>query len=45
MNPMMIKSGTYMGRHVNYAVGHVNITPEWWENDGHRFRPFRHPSA
>ena len=34
MNPMMIKSGTYMGRHVNYAVGHVNITPEWWENDG-----------
>ena len=34
MNPMMLKSSTYMGRHVNYAVGHVNITPEWWENDG-----------
>lgn len=34
MNPMMIKSSTYMGRHVNYAVGHVNITPDWWENDG-----------
>ena len=34
MNPMMVKSSTYMGRHVNYAVGHVNITPDWWENDG-----------
>ena len=34
MNPMMLKSSTYMGSHVNYAVGHVNITPEWWENDG-----------
>ena len=34
MNPMMVKSGTYMGRHVNYASGHVQITPEWWENDG-----------
>ena len=34
MNPMMLKSSTYMGSHVNYAVGHVNITPDWWENDG-----------
>lgn len=34
INPMMIKSATYMGSHVNYAVGHVQVTPEWWENDG-----------
>ena len=34
INPMMVKSATYMGSHVNYAVGHVQITPEWWENDG-----------
>lgn len=34
INPMMIKSATYMGAHVNYAVGHVQVTPEWWENDG-----------
>lgn len=34
INPMMVKSATYMGSHVNYAVGHVQVTPEWWENDG-----------
>jgi triacylglycerol lipase len=34
MNPMMVKSSTYMGKFVNYAYGHINITPDWWENDG-----------
>lgn len=34
INPMMVKSATYMGSHVNYAVGHVQVTPDWWENDG-----------
>ncbi|MDY3080301.1 MAG: S-layer homology domain-containing protein [Oscillospiraceae bacterium] len=34
INPMMVKSATYMGSHKNYAVGHVNIDEEWWENDG-----------
>lgn len=34
INPLMLKSATYMGSHVNYAVGHVQVTPEWWENDG-----------
>lgn len=34
MNPLLWKSSTYMGSHVNYAYGHVQITSEWWENDG-----------
>ncbi|MBQ9046131.1 MAG: S-layer homology domain-containing protein [Oscillospiraceae bacterium] len=34
INPAMLKSATYMGAHVNYAAGHVQVTPEWWENDG-----------
>ena len=34
MNPMMWKSSDYMGCFVNYAYGHINVTPDWWKNDG-----------
>ncbi len=34
MNPALLKSSIYMGRHVNYAVGHVTVDDSWWENDG-----------
>ena len=34
MNPLMVKSSTYMGQYVNYAYGHIQVTPDWWKNDG-----------
>jgi triacylglycerol lipase len=34
MNPLMIKSSIYMGRHTNDTDGQVKVDQSWWRNDG-----------
>lgn len=34
INHVLKKSSIFMGRYVNYDVGHVQIDSTWWENDG-----------